>query len=68
MLQTQFGDHPSIRSEEMYVLRFVSILSLSGLYNGRIKLLRTNLILNYLRMLHAKFGDNPSINSVQKMF
>jgi hypothetical protein len=65
MLHTKFGDHQSNISVGDDVQMF-SIFSFSGPFKGPIKLILTNLIKDYLRMLQTKFGDHPSSTSVQR--
>jgi hypothetical protein len=62
---TKFGDHLSIISVGNDVWRFFLFLALVAPKRGLIKLMWANLIKDYPIMLQTKFGDHPSIRSVE---
>jgi hypothetical protein len=62
MLQTKFGDHPSISSVEADVLRY-SCFKQS--LKGANPIYMSTLDKHYQRMLQTKFGDHPPISAVE---
>jgi hypothetical protein len=68
MLQTKFGDHSSISSIEVDVrsfFQFLALETLKGVNQINMNTLGLRLPKNATDKVQTKFGDHPSISSIE---